>query len=324
MTTRSAPDIDYLVRRLRLRHLELLAALADAGTMRAAAARLNLSQPALSKMLREVETGFGAPLFERSPQGLAANALGDAAVYRARVMLGELSRGKEEVDALRQGAKGVLRLGTLSVTLSVPRAIVQLRRRHPGARVRVEEGRVRDLVQRLLDGELDGVFGAITPELLASDLLPLLKPEVLLKDELCVICSSEHSLARSRKLSWPDLHEATWVAPPKDTLVRQALMTGFLNDGLQPPEPVIEVLSSVTVGTLLRLDPTLVGAVRLEHSQDELVRGGVRRLPVGPVVALPSLGLYTRRSAGEQPPLVQAFAVELRKSGVKLRAASRA
>src|SRR4051812_30062237 len=103
---------DHLVRRLRLRHLELLVALADAGTMRAAATRLHLSQPALSKMLGEIEKGFGTRLFERSPQGLAANGLGEAAIYRARIMLGELSRAQQEVDALRGGATGVLRLGT--------------------------------------------------------------------------------------------------------------------------------------------------------------------------------------------------------------------
>src|SRR3954468_1728330 len=101
--------------------------------MRAAATRLHLSQPALSKMLGEIEKGFGTRLFERSPQGLAANGLGEAAIYRARIMLGELSRAQQEVDALRGGATGVLRLGTLSVTVSVPRAITHLRKRIPGA-----------------------------------------------------------------------------------------------------------------------------------------------------------------------------------------------
>lgn len=310
MATKTGPD--YLVRRLRLRHLELLVALADAGTMRAAATRLHLSQPALSKMLGEVETGFGARLFERSPQGLAANALGEAAIYRARVMLGELSRGQDEVEALRTGAAGVLRLGTLSVTAAVPQAVVQLRRRLPGARVQIQEGRVRDLVQKLLDGELDCVFGAITPELLASDLLPLLRPEVLLEDELCVLCAAEHPLARSRRLRWADLHAASWVAPPKDTLVRQALMTAFLDEGLEPPEPAIEVLSSVTIGSVLRMDPALLGAVRFEHARDELARAGVRRVTVAPAVRLPSLGLYTRRAVEAPPPLVQALARALR------------
>lgn len=317
MAMKSSPD--YLVRRLRLRHLELLVALADAGTMRAAATRLHLSQPALSKMLAEIEVGFEARLFERSPQGLAANALGDAVVYRARVILGELARGKDEVDALRTGAKGVLRLGSLSVTAAVPQAVVRLRRRLPGARVQIQEGRVRDLVRKLLDGELDCVFGAITPELLTSDLLPLLRPEVLLEDELCVLCSSDHPLARSRRLRWADLQAAPWVAPPKDTLVRQALMTAFLNEGLEPPEPAIEVVSSVTLGSVLRLDASLLGAARFEHGRDELHRAGIRRLGVAPAVPLPALGLYTRRAAEAPAPLVQAFALAIRRVGGRIR-----
>lgn len=312
---------DYLVRRLRLRHLELLVALADAGTLRAAAVRLNLSQPALSKMLAELEAGFGARLFERSPQGLAANALGQAVVYRARVMLGELARSKAEVDALRTGAAGVLRVGTLSVTAAVPQAIVLLRQRLPGARVQIQEGRVRDLIQRLLDGELDCVFGAITPELLTSDLLALLRPEVLMDDQLCVLCGAANPLARSRRLRWADLHAAAWVAPPKDTLVRQAFMTAFLNEGLQPPEPVVEVLSSVSLGSLLRMEPALLGAVRFEQARDELARGDVCRLSVTPAVALPALGLYTRRAAQDPPPLVQAFATAIRRVGVRARGA---
>jgi DNA-binding transcriptional LysR family regulator len=310
---------DYLVRRLRLRHLDLLVALADAGTMRAAATRLHLSQPALSKMLGEVEEGFGARLFERTPQGLTANGLGHAAVYRARVVLAELARGRDEVDALRHGAAGVLRLGTLSVTASAPQAIARLRSRVPGARVQVLEGRVRDMVQRLLDGELDAVFGAITPELLGSEMLHLLRPELLLPDELCVVCSDRHALARRRRLSWADLHGEDWVAPPKDTLVRQALMTAYLNEGLQPPEPAVEALSSVTIGSLLRLDPSLVCAVRWEHAADEIARGGAKRLPVAPVMPMPSIGLYTRRAVDAAPMLVRALADELRSCAKRRR-----
>lgn len=309
----TTPNAEHLVRRLRLRHLELLVALAEAGTLRGAAARLHLSQPALSKMLSEIEAGFGGRLFERRPQGVAANALGKAVTYRARVILGELARGRDDVDALRTGAEGVLRLGAPSVTAVVPRAIAQLRLRVPGARIQIREGRVADLIRRLLDGELDCVLGAITSESLTSDLPRLLRTEISLEDELCVLCAAEHPLARSRRLRWADLHSACWVAPPKDTVVRQAFMTAFLNEGLAPPEPVIEVVSSVTIGGVLRMDPGLVGTVRIEHARDELARGGVRRLSVSPRIPLPSLGLYTRRSVEPPAPLVHAFTEAIRR-----------
>ena len=220
---------DYLVRRLRLRHLELLVALADAGTMRGAAARLSLSQPAISKMLKEIEEGLEARLFERSHQGMHANEFGVAAAYRARVILSELARTKDDIGAIRGGATSILRIGAPSVTSTVPAAVVQLRSRMPGLFVKIREGRVSELIQRLLDGELDCVFAAITPELLSGDQLPLLRSEVVLADELCVLASKSNKAVRRRNLRWSHLHDAQWVAPPKETLVRQALSTAFLN-----------------------------------------------------------------------------------------------
>src|SRR5690606_31076680 len=172
-------DLDHLVRRLRLRHLDLLVALAEVGTMRAAASRLHLSQPAISKMLAEAEDALGARLFERSPQGVVPTPAGAAAVHRARVVMGELAHARDEVEAIHRGASAVLRVGAFSVTAAVPAAVVQLRQRMPGAAVHIHEGRVNELIQRLLDGDLDCVFGALTTELLTSDRLSLLQSEVL-------------------------------------------------------------------------------------------------------------------------------------------------
>lgn len=304
---------DYLVRRLRLRHLELLVALIEAGSVRAAAHRMSLSQPAISKMLSEIEGGLGAQLFERSRQGVSANASGRAAAYRARVILSELTRARDEITALRVGAAAVLRVGAPSVTATVPAAIVQLRLRMPHTLVQIREGRVQELIRRLLDGELDCVFGAITPELLTSDMVPLLRSEVSIADQLCVLTSSANPRLRRRGLRWADLRSEAWVLPPKDTLVRQAFMTAFLNEGVEPPEPVIEAMSSVTVGSVLRMDSTLLCAVRFEHARDEVARGGARRVTVSPVIPLPSFGLFTRCCAIEQPAVVQEFARAIRK-----------
>ncbi len=306
--------LDYLVRRLRLRHFELLVKLADSGTMRGAAERLNLSQPAISKMLVEIEDAFGARLFERSRQGVKANPFGLAAMHHARIILGELSRATDEMDAMRTGASAMLRIGTLSVTAAVPAAIVELHARMPGAAVQIREGRVQELMHRLLEGELDCVFGAITPETLASESLQAVQSEVLLEDHLCVLASVANRQARRRRLRWIDLRADRWVAPPRETLVRQAFMTAFMNEGLDPPVPVIEAMSSVTVGTVLRMDPTLLCAVRGEHARDEIARGGVRRVAVSPVIPLPPLCLFTRRGEFEHPLVVREFARALRKA----------
>lgn len=306
---------DYVLRRLRLRHLELLVALAEAGTMRAAAQRLHLSQPAISKMLREAEDAFEASLFERSRQGVQLTAAGAAAVRRVRVVLGELAHVPDEVGAIRRGASAVLRVGTFSVTAAVPAAVVRLRQQQPRVAVHIHEGRVHELILLLLGGELDCVFGALTNELLDSDTLRRLQREVLIEDALCVLVADTHPALRRRNLRWVHLADADWVVPPRQTLVRQAFTTAFLNEGADPPEPVIETLSSVTIGAVLRLDPTLVCAVRREHARDEVARGGTRLLAVQPQVPLPPLGLFTRRNGSGASPAIQAFATAMRQAG---------
>lgn len=315
---------DHLVRKLRLRHLDLLVALAETATMRSASARLHLSQPAISKMLGEIEECFGAKLFERSHQGIVANALGTSAVFRARVVLNELARATEDIDALQSGATAVLRVGAPSVTATVPAAITELRRRLPETAVQLREARVHELIQRLLEGELDCVFGAITPELVSSEVISMLEPVVMLRDELCVLASTSNRSYSRRKLRWADLQDASWVLPPKETLVRQAFMTAFLNDGAPPPAPVVEAMSSVTVGTVLRQDRALLCAVRLEHAIDEVARGGVHRLEVSPPMSLPSFGLFVRRDEMARPQVLTEFADAIRRVGATLAPRKRA
>lgn len=312
----------HLVRKLRLRHLELLAVLAEADTMRSASAQLHLSQPAISKMLGEIEACFGVRLFERSHQGIHPNALGAGAVFHARAVLNQLARATEDVGAMQQGAQAVLRVGAPSVTATVPAAIARLRARMPGAAVQIREGRVQELIQRLLAGELDCVYGAVTPELLTADITPLLEPVAMLQDELCVLASVPPKAAGNprRRLRWRDLGASPWLLPPKDTLVRQAFMTAFLNDGATPPVPVIEAISSVTIGALMRQDASLLCAVRLEHAMDEIARGGVRRLEIAPKVPLPSFGLFFRRDGMERPAVLTAFAEAVRRAAAQLRA----
>ncbi len=150
----------HLVRKLRLRHLELLAALSETATMRGAAAPPYLeTSPRSSKMLGEIELPRRTRLFERSHQGIYANALGASAVFtRARGAQRTRARATEDVDALQGGARAPRRC------CGSARA---LRRRHDSGRHRrvapagagrrraaARRGRVHELIERLLEGEL--------------------------------------------------------------------------------------------------------------------------------------------------------------------------
>lgn len=290
-----------------MRHFQLLSLLAERGSLSAAAAALALTQPAVSKMLRELEQAFGARLFERGRRGVEPTASGLAAIRHARTMLGEVALVSDEVQAMREGASALLQVGTLSITATVPRAIVALMRRRPGVVVRLREGAIAELLELLLEGRLDCVFGAIAPDALAAGRNRLLSWHSVLDDRLCALLSETHRLAGARALHWRDLAGERWVAMPGDTVVRQRFMEAFVREGLVPPLPVVETLSPVTIAALVREDPTLIGLARHESAHQQALLAGVRRLPVSPRMPLPAMCLITRRGAQAASPLLGAF-----------------
>lgn len=295
-----------------MKHFQLLSVLGRCGTLGAASEALALTQPAISKMLREIELAFGARLFERGRRGVEPNALGRAAIRHARTMLGEVGLLADELQAMAHGASALLRLGTLSITAVVPAAIVALRRRVPRAQVRIREGAIAELLSLLLEGELDCVFGAIAPDALATGAIRHLRWQSVLEDHLCALVSEANPLAAATALHWKDLSAAPWVAMPRETVVRQRFMEAFVRQGLVPPQPVVETLSPVTVAALVREDPTLLGLARHETPRQQELLAGVRRLPVSPRMPLPPLCLITRRGPAGSTELLHAFVESVR------------
>ena len=300
---------DFLLRRLRMRHIQLLTTLDTAGSVRAAAALMHLSQPAVSKMLMEVESAFGERLFERDRRGVVPNAYGRAAIHRSRVVLGELQGAAQELESIRAGG-GLLRLGTLSITDLVPTATVGLLSKAPGSRIHIREAMVKDLIAFLLAGELDCVFGALSPSALENVSVEDLRVEVIRQDRLCALVSTRHPLAARPRLDWAELGESRWIAPLRSTVVRQAFISAFTNRGQPAPLPVVEVTSPVTLRAILAADPGLIGIVRFETGRaSELA--GLRLMEVEPTIALPPLCLFTRKGPTEPLGIVQLFRDEL-------------
>lgn len=204
---------DFLLRRLRMRHFQLLVLLGDQGSLRAAAASLNLTQPAASKMLAEVERAFGTVLFDRGRHGVDPNVFGRAAIHHARVMMAETAHAANELNAMRGGASAVVRVGAPSITGVVTKATVELMRLVPGACVEIREGSVHDLLKLLLDAELDCVFSALPSEALTNDPIEQLQSEIVLNDHVCAIVAKTNPLSRKRKATWHDLASQRWIAP---------------------------------------------------------------------------------------------------------------
>ncbi|MFP3525539.1 LysR family transcriptional regulator, partial [Pantoea sp. SIMBA_072] len=96
---------------IRYKHLVLIDTLARTRNMHATATRMNLSQPALSKMLRDLEEQFGFALFERLPRSMPPTELGEYVVRYAQGALAESQQFVDQVNRLRNGGHGFIRVG---------------------------------------------------------------------------------------------------------------------------------------------------------------------------------------------------------------------
>ena len=157
----------FIRARLKTRQLMLLTAICDEGNIHRAAAVLHMSQPAASKLLKDLEDMLGVTLFERQPRGMRPNWYGETLIRHARIALSSLREAGQEVDALKSGLAGHVSLGAITgPALSlVPQALALVARENPKLRVELHvsrndlpEVRVRhpDHDVRRLDGSAVG------------------------------------------------------------------------------------------------------------------------------------------------------------------------
>lgn len=233
---------------LRLQHLLLCRALAESGTVSEAATVLHRTQPALTKMLQELESSLGVKLFERGRLGTRPTPAGKAFVERAAAMLNEWGILHEELEAIGKGESGILRVGATPLTTLtlMPQALARLRTNRPGLLVRFREATIHDLLLALDAGELDCVVGRFSGELLGTEAVGELQQERLYDQVLCIVSGTQHALARRRRVTWKDLAGEAWVLPPPELATRHAFNSSFIRAGLLPPRPAFESSSFAT------------------------------------------------------------------------------
>ena len=286
-----------LVRRLRIRHFELLSHLALDPTLRAAAAKMALTQPAATKLLQDIENVFQASLFQRGSAGLIATPVGQYLMEQATLVINRLSHVAENTHQISHGRWPSIRIGTYSVLPRVPMAIAALRREFPKVSVLIREATIRTLLEELAAGKLDAVVGTVPPDLLASSYLVGMNVQPVSHDKLCVVASPSHPLCRRRLLSWPDLYGCAWLLPPTESLLRRAFTGKYLDLGLTPPLPTVELLSPVLTAELLTRDPSLIGLLRHEHAAVETSKKVLKQLRTVDQVSLPALSFISLLSS---------------------------
>lgn len=228
----------FLDVRLKLRHFQLFLALDEQRNLHRAANQLNMSQPAASKLLSDLEANLGIRLFDRHPRGLTPNWYGEIMIRHAHSMLSALRHTGEELNALGEGNAGTVAVGTVmapAVTL-LTSAIERVHRDRPGLKISVDVDVSKVLVPRLLEGELDFAITRIPAGVDAERFVF----EEIGEEELCFVCRQGHPLADKQTLSLADMTGFPWSLQPTGALMRQRVDSLFLHHQVAPPNQIVD------------------------------------------------------------------------------------
>ncbi|MFN2167921.1 MAG: LysR family transcriptional regulator [Anaerolineae bacterium] len=249
--------------KLQLRHLQQVVALAEEGNYRKAAARLGLSQPALSRGIQTLEAALGTRLFDRTSRGVQPTQIGQLVLERGRSLLAGASDLENEIRMALGLEAGALAVGAgpYAAEISVGPACGRLQREHPGLNLDVRVGDWEFLTILVLAGEVD----VAVAELSIAAANDRLTTEALPRHPGRFVCHAGHALTRQKRPTLEDVLSYPLVSP--------ALPARF--GGVKPDVRV----DTFALARNVLLEGTAVGLTTLPQLAADLEQGLVH-LPV--------------------------------------------
>ncbi|MCZ0963377.1 LysR family transcriptional regulator [Paracoccus benzoatiresistens] len=300
------PPLNALLGRLRLRQLLLVVAIGELSSLRKAADRVGISQPAATKMLAELEAALGVPLFERGRRGMVATAYGTALIRHAHLVISDVGAMRDEIAGLASGTAGRLAIGMITAAAAGPLsiAVAQLKRRRPRLDVTITVETSDILIPMLEQGRLDVVIGRRVPSDQAADLeFTEIGPE-----RLSVVTGAANPLRDRSDLTLPALGSEAWILQPRTSPLRQMVEAAFRDAGMETPANVIETASILTATTLLQ-HSDMVAVVPHSVALHYVSSGMMAILPVGLSRELDPYGVLTRKARARMPVLAELMAL---------------
>jgi LysR family transcriptional regulator of abg operon len=289
---------------VHLTQLRNFVGIVDAGSIRAAARQLGISQPAATKGLRALEQELDAVLVQRSSRGILLTDAGKAFLARARAIQGELHQAREELARLSGSAEETVRVGVASVIgpWLVPPALARFRAERPDTIVRIVEGTQESLLPALREGALDfAICLRLEPE---SSRGFTVRP--FARFRLTVVGRKGHPLRHERTLE--SLHSCQWLmSRPRGS--GGVLEHAFKAAGLAVPASATECDShAIKVAMLASTDA--LGLLGKPMLTEPAVAALLQEIPLDKPFPLLTCSLYTR--AESRPgPAARAFATAL-------------
>jgi DNA-binding transcriptional LysR family regulator len=225
---------DRVGRRLKLRDLHIVMAVAKSGSMGRAATDLAISQPSISKAIADVEHAVGLRLFDRGPRGIEPTIYGRALLRCSVAVFDELRQGVKELEYLIDPSAGELRIGCTETLAAgfVSAVIDRLSREYPRLSFQLIPGDGATLITRELHQRTLELVVAATSGL---SLEPAVDVAIVFNDQFVVMSGSESKWTRRRKLTLADVIEEPWVLPPPDSVPGRHISQVFRAKDLQPP-----------------------------------------------------------------------------------------
>ena len=244
--------------RLKLRQLSLLVAVGRHGNIQAAAQSENISQPAATRMIKELEADFDTRLFDRTNRGAVPTQQGAALIRHAQLIFAQLSSATQEMEDITEGAAGRVVVGTLLAGAAqlVPMAIQRVLTDRPNVAIRVVEGTNDALMPGVQSGEIDMVVGRLPHHRHRMGL----RQTRLTDDDVVLVVGRNHPLAGRTGIGFEDLHPYGWILPPPETTLRRQIDEVFVEAAQYQPPKIIESVNYLGNRTLLGFGE-LIGVV---------------------------------------------------------------
>lgn len=255
----AAPWSDRVRHRLKLRDVDVLLTVIQAGSMGKAAAALNMSQPAVSKAIASLEHTLGVHLLDRSRQGVEPTPYGRALVKRGVAMFDELRQGVQDIAFLTDPAAGEIRVsgGDALVSAIFSPVLQQLQEQYPRISFRIMVGDLQAQYQQLEARQIDVVVSRIYSPPSEEHSV-----EVLFEDPLVVVAGRGHPFARRRKIEIAELLDELWTLQPSESNFGSFALDAFRALGLSPPQIAVATTSLHLRGELLATGRYLTMAPR--------------------------------------------------------------
>lgn len=301
-------------RRIKFRHLDAFSAIARAGSLKQAADELQLSQPAISKTLKELEEIVGAILMERDRSGAKLTQEGEVFLQFAEQCTAALRHGLRSV---RSGgaAAAHLKVGVLPSVASglLPEAASAFARQNPDTLLEVHEGPHHDLTSRLRAGRLDLVVGRLgRPENMQG-----LVFRQLYTEEVVVVAAPGSPAATVR--NFEDLDAFRVLYPPSDSAIRPLVARMLIAQGVPLFRNRIETASAAVGRALTLADPETVWVISRGVVEGDIAESRLVQLDIDTGPTIGAVGVMSL--ADEVPtPATRAFAIALGRAA-KLRRA---